>query len=370
MSAEHWDLDQDNTLGGNSPSPNKVSSQKALKEYIDSHGGGGTVDQIYNPTSQNAQSGMAIAGAGFLQVKGVITDSTDLTTLEEGIYTIDDVTHSGFPNSSQPFYGVLIQYGGTYKPQLLVAGMPSVGGLYHRRYLTGSSAFTGWVRCGNSATGSNSFSMGGTPVAVNGGTVVGIEATTSANYGTSFGYKAKCTASSSVAVGRVSTASGAFSIAIGYGATVSSAGGKSIQLGFGTNSTATSLSVGFQDIGNYQLLDGTTGLIPDDRLSSNIARTSDIPSEVTESTVSGWGFTKNVGTITGITMNGSSKGTSGVVDLGTVITQHQDISGKQNTITGAASTVTSSNLTTGRVLISNSSGKIAVSSITSTVLDY
>ena len=40
------------------------------------------------------------------------------------------------------------------------------------------------------------------------------------------------------------------------------------------------------------------------------------------------GATANVGTITGITMNGSSKGTSGVVDLGTVITAHQDISGK------------------------------------------
>ena len=51
----------------------------------------------------------------------------------------------------------------------------------------------------------------------------------------------------------------------------------------------------------------------------------------TESTVSGWGFTKNTGTITGITMNGASKGTSGVVDLGTVITSHQDISGKENT---------------------------------------
>lgn len=38
------------------------------------------------------------------------------------------------------------------------------------------------------------------------------------------------------------------------------------------------------------------------------------------------------GTITGITMNGSSKGTSGVVDLGTVITQHQDISGKQDVL--------------------------------------
>ena len=53
-----------------------------------------------------------------------------------------------------------------------------------------------------------------------------------------------------------------------------------------------------------------------------------IPSAVTETTVSGWGFTKNAGTITGIKMNGASKGTSGVVDLGTVLTAHQDISGK------------------------------------------
>lgn len=42
------------------------------------------------------------------------------------------------------------------------------------------------------------------------------------------------------------------------------------------------------------------------------------------------GYTSNVGTITGITMNGASKGTSGVVDLGTVITAHQDISGKED----------------------------------------
>lgn len=49
-----------------------------------------------------------------------------------------------------------------------------------------------------------------------------------------------------------------------------------------------------------------------------------IPAEVTESTVSGWGFTKNIGTITGITMNGASKGTSGVVDLGTVLTSYTE----------------------------------------------
>jgi hypothetical protein len=61
--------------------------------------------------------------------------------------------------------------------------------------------------------------------------------------------------------------------------------------------------------------------------------TTQIP---TESTVADWGFTKNAGTITGITMNGASKGTSGVVNLGTVVT---DVSGKVDkttTINGKA----------------------------------
>lgn len=46
------------------------------------------------------------------------------------------------------------------------------------------------------------------------------------------------------------------------------------------------------------------------------------------------------------------------------------IDGKQASITGAATTITSSNLTTSRALISNSSGKVAVSSVTSTELGY
>lgn len=88
-----------------------------------------------------------------------------------------------------------------------------------------------------------------------------------------------------------------------------------------------------------------------------------IPAAVTESTVSGWGFTKNTGTITGIKMNGSSKGTSGVVDLGTVITAHQDISGKANlsggnTFSGlqtvnASTNVSGSEQTTMKVKTSN-----------------
>ena len=46
------------------------------------------------------------------------------------------------------------------------------------------------------------------------------------------------------------------------------------------------------------------------------------------------------------------------------------VNGKQNTITGAASTVTANNLTASRALISDTNGKIAVSTITSTELGY
>lgn len=49
-----------------------------------------------------------------------------------------------------------------------------------------------------------------------------------------------------------------------------------------------------------------------------------------KSKVEGLGYTKNTGTITGIKMNGKSQGTSGVVDLGTVLT-----GGKQTAISAA-----------------------------------
>lgn len=64
--------------------------------------------------------------------------------------------------------------------------------------------------------------------------------------------------------------------------------------------------------------------------------TPTIPAAVTETTVSNWGFTKNTGTVTGVKMNGTTKGTSGLVDLGTVLTEHQDISGKQDVISDLA----------------------------------
>lgn len=71
-----------------------------------------------------------------------------------------------------------------------------------------------------------------------------------------------------------------------------------------------------------------------------------------KSKVESLGYTKNTGTITGIKMNGASKGTSGVVDLGTVITAHQDISGKQDKSTAVThSTNTAVGSTTKPVYI-------------------
>ena len=66
---------------------------------------------------------------------------------------------------------------------------------------------------------------------------------------------------------------------------------------------------------------------------------------IKSSDITNWNSkTSNTGTITGIKMNGASKGTSGVVDLGTVITEHQDISGKLDATTAASTYATKTEL--------------------------
>ncbi|MBO7078183.1 MAG: hypothetical protein J6W64_00040 [Bacilli bacterium] len=81
-----------------------------------------------------------------------------------------------------------------------------------------------------------------------------------------------------------------------------------------------------------------------------------------ETDVAALGFTKNEGTLTGITMNGSSVSvSSGVADLGTVIT---DISGKQDTLTAGNNisinsnvvSIDSSTATDGQVLTADGLG--------------
>lgn len=65
--------------------------------------------------------------------------------------------------------------------------------------------------------------------------------------------------------------------------------------------------------------------------SGNATANITVPTKVSELTNDS-GFTTNTGTITGIKMNGSSKGTSGVVDLGTVITADGGTINKSKTV--------------------------------------
>ena len=125
------------------------------------------------------------------------------------------------------------------------------------------------------------------------------------------------------------------------GGVYSALGNKQDNLVFNTAYNATSNKVAtMADISNFVQKSSTSGLIKNDgTIDTNSYLTShqDISNYIQKSDTSGLirndgtidttAYTTNTGTITGITMNGSSKGTSGVVDLGTVIT---DVSGKAN----------------------------------------
>jgi len=76
-------------------------------------------------------------------------------------------------------------------------------------------------------------------------------------------------------VGGSAEATGSKAVAVGYSAKAQSS--YSIQIGQGTNTEVNSLYVGTSSSNNYKMLDDT-GLIPDARISTNIARTSAIPS--------------------------------------------------------------------------------------------
>lgn len=68
---------------------------------------------------------------------------------------------------------------------------------------------------------------------------------------------------------------------------------------------------------------------------------------------------------TNLTYNGSQ-----VAMYSDVSSVQSQLSNKQNTITGAATTITNSNLATNCALVSNASGKVAASTVTSTQLGY
>lgn len=151
-------------------------------------GGGGTVDQTFNGTSTNAQSGVAIKNAKFIQ---------------------------------------------------------------------------------NTATGAGSLTLLGSPSIYGSSINIGESSSVNAQQTVAIGYLSNAYSTKSTALGVRSGADGTYSIAIGYQAYTYMAN-SAIQLGYGENSIANTLSIGFYNNDtthyNWQLLDGATGLIPSDRI--------------------------------------------------------------------------------------------------------
>lgn len=72
--------------------------------------------------------------------------------------------------------------------------------------------------------------------------------------------------------------------------------------------------------------------------------------KVDETTVSGWGFTKNQGTVNSVKMNGKAVTiTDGAVDLGTVVTEHQSLDGKQDKLSDTQLEAVNSGITLDKV---------------------
>ena len=105
----------------------------------------------------------------------------------------------------------------------------------------------------------------------------------------------------------------------------------------------------WERIGNTDI--DLSGYVPTTRKINNKALSSDISLGASDVGVTEAAFPglNKTGTITGITMNGASKGTSGVVDLGTVIAAHQDISGKQDKLTAEQLNAVNSGITEAKV---------------------
>lgn len=123
----------------------------------------------------------------------------------------------------------------------------------------------------NNATGTKALAIGNTSQSTaEGGVAVGYGARANSTYATAVGEESRANNTNTTVIGKAAKATEARAIAIGSGAEANAQDAIAIK---GINNTANTFQVY-----TYNMLDMSTGLIPDARISSNIARTVDIPS--------------------------------------------------------------------------------------------
>ncbi len=130
----------------------------------------------------------------------------------------------------------------------------------------------------NTATGANSLTVAGTPTGNSNATQIGYSGYVEGYGASAYGYNTQAKKGYSLAIGYGSGVGlsegtdGQYSIAIGYQAYTSA--DDAIQLGRGSNSTARTFQVGFNNSGSplvYNMLDGDTGFIPLERYNKSTA---------------------------------------------------------------------------------------------------
>lgn len=135
--------------------------------------------------------------------------------------------------------------------------------------------------------------------------------------------------------------------------------------------TLSGSNTGDQDLSGYVL---TSRTINSQSLTGNITlTTADIADSTdkrycTDAQKTVIGNTSGINT--GDETQSSIKTKLGITTLSGSNTGDQDLSGLQAAITGGATTITANNLTANKALVSDSSGKVAVSAVTNTELGY
>lgn len=241
------------------------------------------VDQTYNSASANAQSGTAIAGANFLQN----TSTSQYSVCTGGAYTrnTEGNIFIGYQAGSSSYgqSSVAIGEGASASNNTgydVIIGRQAEGNYYS----SGKRVAIGYY---SKVLGTGSIAIGSTD-SYSSRTTAGYSNSSGSNTGgIAIGWKAQCNTES------YSNNNG---IAIGASAIVQAA--HAIQLGYGTNSTANTFSVGFQGQNSgtpYTLLDGTTGLIPTARVPGSVSMPD--TSQITTLTVptSATSMTNNLG---------------------------------------------------------------------------
>jgi hypothetical protein len=188
-----------------------------------------SVDQTYNSSSANAQSGVAINGAGFLTKD---MSAIAIGTSASAVYQSIAVGQSA--NATGSYAIALGNNDITATRQCIAIGNHIETGSQYNAIAIGNGA-NGYSR--TKATGDSSIAIGSV---------------------------SQATAWNAIAVGPITYASSNSAIAIGYLAKAQA--NYAIQLGYGTNSTANTFSVGLSDSNNYELLD-SSGHIPGPRMA-------------------------------------------------------------------------------------------------------